>query len=98
MPRLRSCITTERCSCADRADVSSVQSIFIIISLNSEAPGLEKQILYFSQFAFTYTFKCPQRRGYICITTEHRGEGTAWSLPAGGAQTTKLGPARSNFE
>jgi len=80
----------KRCSCADGANVSSVWSVFIIFSLNSELPGLKIQITYFFQLAFIYIYKCPQRRGYVCITAEHRGDGTAWGLPAGGAQTTKL--------
>lgn len=90
---------TERCSYADGANVSSVQPISIIISLNSEVPGLQNQILYLFQFAFTYTYECLQRRSCICLHLHRaRGEGTAWSLPAGGAQTTKLGAARSNSE
>lgn len=90
---------TERCPYADGANVSSVQPISIITSLNSEVPGLQNQILYFFQFAFTYTYKCLQRRSCICLRLHRaRGEGTAWSLPAGGAQTTKLGAARSNSE
>lgn len=92
----RSCITTESCSCANGANVSSVWPIFITISLNSEAPHLEKKIFYSFQFALTPTYKCPWRRVYICITWECRGEGTAWSLPAGGAPTTKLEAARSH--
>lgn len=66
----RSYITTESHSCADGANVSSVWPIFIIMSLNSEAPDLKKKIFYFFQFAFTSTYKCPQRRGYISASQQ----------------------------